>query len=102
MGNELLSVLREHFAALSSSAHLRESACSLTSEIRAQRDDSQSLTELLAKHSAVCRVLDFLAADTYHSPPRLQAVDPCLLDRIHSLVGHVDIDLNAPLSPDDE
>ena len=33
---------------------------------------------------------------------RLQAVDPGLAQRIQALVGTVDVDLDAPLSADDE
>ncbi|MNU38695.1 putative regulator PrlF [compost metagenome] len=102
MGNELLSVLREYFAALSSSAHLRENACSLTTEIRAQREASRPCTDPMEESPELYLVLDALAADIDDCPSRLQVIDSCLLTRIRSLVGHVDIDLNSPLSPDDE
>jgi antitoxin PrlF len=46
--------------------------------------------------------LDFLARDIASHPERLQVIDDNLLTRIHSLVGGMDIDLDAPLSPDDE
>jgi len=35
-------------------------------------------------------------------PERLRTIDHGLLGRIQALVGHVDVDLDAPLSPDDE
>lgn len=35
-------------------------------------------------------------------PDRLKAFDGCLRERIQALVGHVDVDLDRPLSPDDE
>lgn len=46
--------------------------------------------------------LDFLARDIASHPERLQPIDDDLLSRIHSLVGDMDIDLDAPLSADDE
>ena len=46
--------------------------------------------------------LGFLAADIARHPERLQAVDTGLVQRLESLVGRVDVDLDAALSPDDE
>lgn len=46
--------------------------------------------------------LDFLQADIAAHPERLQAFDGALLERMQALVGDVEIDLDAPLSPDDE
>jgi antitoxin PrlF len=46
--------------------------------------------------------LDFLARDIAHHPERLQAVDRGLVQRIQSLVDGIDVDLDAPLSDDDE
>lgn len=46
--------------------------------------------------------LGFLADDIAHHPERLQAVDAELVQRLRSLVGGVEIDLDAPLSADDE
>lgn len=46
--------------------------------------------------------LDFLAQDIGTHPDRLQALDADLVNRIQSLVGSVDVDLDAPLSVDDE
>lgn len=46
--------------------------------------------------------LDFLADDIANHPERLQAVDQGLVQRLQSLVGDVSVDLDAPLSPDDE
>jgi antitoxin PrlF len=73
-----------------------------TNEIRAQREASQPCIDPLEQNPELYLVLDALAADINDCPSRLQAVDSCLLTRIHSLVCHVDIDLNSPLSPDDE
>lgn len=47
--------------------------------------------------------LDFLAQDIASHPQRLQAVDSALVQRIQSLIGgSVEMDLDAPLSADDE
>lgn len=47
------------------------------------------------------QLLNFLANDIAHRPEHLQSVDVGLITRIQSLVGHVEIDLDAPLSTDD-
>ena len=46
--------------------------------------------------------LGFLARDIANHPERLQAVDAGLVQRLQSLVGSVEVDLNAALSADDE
>ena len=46
--------------------------------------------------------LDFLDRDIAANPERLQAVDASLLTRIHSLVRGIGVDINAPLSADEE
>jgi len=46
--------------------------------------------------------LGFLARDIASHPERLQAVDSNLVARIQSLAGNVEVDLDAPLSADDE
>lgn len=46
--------------------------------------------------------LDFLARSIASHPERLQAVDASLVQRIHSLIGGIEVDLDAPLSADDE
>ena len=46
--------------------------------------------------------LNFLADDIANHPERLQAIDPTLVQRIQSLTGGIDVDLDAPLSVDDE
>ena len=46
--------------------------------------------------------LGFLAADITRHPERLQAVDAGLVQRLQSLVGGVDVDLDTALSEDDE
>lgn len=46
--------------------------------------------------------LDFLARDIARHPERLQAVDAELVTRIQLLAGDIEIDLDAPLSADDE
>lgn len=46
--------------------------------------------------------LDFLESDIKAHPERIRAFDGALHDRLKALVGNVDCDLDAPLSPDDE
>ncbi len=46
--------------------------------------------------------LGFLARDIASHPQRLQAVDAGLVKRLDSLVGGIDVDLDAALSADDE
>jgi len=46
--------------------------------------------------------LDFLARDIASHPERLQAVDAGLVQRLQSLVGDIEVDLDAALSADDE
>ena len=48
------------------------------------------------------RFLDFLSRDIANHPERLQAIDASLVQRIHSLVGGLEVDLDAVLSADDE
>jgi antitoxin PrlF len=51
---------------------------------------------------ALAPFLGFLARDMADHPERLQAVDAALAQRIQVLVGGVEVDLDAPLSADDE
>lgn len=46
--------------------------------------------------------LGFLARDLANHPERLQAVDADLVERLKTLVGDVDIDLDEALPDDDE
>lgn len=46
--------------------------------------------------------LAFLSRDIEAHPDGLKAFDGSLRERIQALVGHVDVDLDKPLSPDDE
>jgi antitoxin PrlF len=46
--------------------------------------------------------LDLIEADIKAHPDRLQAFDGGLHDRLKVLVGNIEVDLDASLSPDDE
>ena len=46
--------------------------------------------------------LNFLADDIANHPERLKVIDPALVQRIQSLTSGIEIDLDAPLSADDE
>lgn len=50
----------------------------------------------------LAQFLGFLAQDMVANPERLQAVDKNLVKRLKSLVGKVEVDLDAPLSAEDE
>ncbi len=45
--------------------------------------------------------LDFLTREITEHPERLRAVDAGLVQRIQSLLGGIEVDLDAPLSADD-
>ena len=45
------------------------------------------------------RFLDFLAHDMVRHPEQVQSVDSNLMQRIHTLVGSIEVDLDEPLSP---
>ena len=51
---------------------------------------------------ALAPFLGFLARDMAENPARLRAVDAGLAQRIKALVGMADVDLDTPLSADDE
>lgn len=46
--------------------------------------------------------LGFLARDIANHPERLKAVDTRFVQRLQSLTGGIEVDLDAPLSADDE
>lgn len=46
--------------------------------------------------------LDFIESDIRARPERLKALDGALHARLEALVGDVEVDLDAALSPDDE
>ena len=48
------------------------------------------------------KFLTFLEDDMLRHPQRLKTIDPKLIARIHALVGDMDVDLDAPLNPDNE
>lgn len=48
------------------------------------------------------RFLAFMARDMSAHPERVRSIDAKLLKRIRPLIAKVDIDLDAPLAPDDE
>lgn len=48
------------------------------------------------------KFLNFIARDIEKNPQHLQAISSDLVSRVQSLVAEVDLDLNAPLSDEDE
>jgi antitoxin PrlF len=59
--------------------------------MRAEQDDP-----------ALGAFLDFVEADIKAHPSRIQAFDGVLHDRLAALVADVDVDLDGPLSLEDE
>lgn len=53
----------------------------------------------LVEHSLF---LGFLSRDIANHPGCLQSVDAALVQRLRSLVGHIEVDLDAALLPEDE
>jgi len=51
---------------------------------------------------ALSSFLTFLANDIQDNPQRLKAATPELANRIQSLVGDLDVDLDAPLDDEDD
>ncbi|NHM19874.1 type II toxin-antitoxin system PrlF family antitoxin [Tritonibacter mobilis] len=52
--------------------------------------------------AALGAFLDFIEADIKAHPERIRAFDGALHDRLAALVGDIDVDLNEPLSAEDE
>ena len=55
-----------------------------------------------ADDPVLAQFLAFLARDLAHHPERLRSIDTALVQRLQSLVGDIDIDLDSALSADDE
>ncbi|TWR74321.1 MULTISPECIES: type II toxin-antitoxin system PrlF family antitoxin [Pseudomonas] len=49
-----------------------------------------------------CEFLTLLEDDVLSNPGKLIALDSTLLVRLDSLIGGIDVDINSPLSADDE
>ena len=62
---------------------------------------SPSPEGLEADDPVLGQFLGFLARDMASHPERLQAVDAGLVERLQSLVGGIEVDLDAALSADD-
>jgi len=54
------------------------------------------------KDPVLANFLSFLANDMIKNPQNVKEIDSDLRDRIHSLVSKVEIDLDSPLSEEDE
>jgi len=65
-------------------------------EVVLSRDEPEGADPVLGQF------LGFLAHDIAAHPDRLQAVDAAWVERLHALVGGVQVDLDAALSADDE
>ncbi|WP_408598530.1 type II toxin-antitoxin system PrlF family antitoxin [Pseudomonas sp. PLMAX] len=69
---------------------------------RVESETAPTLIEPMEAHLSVSRTLELLADDMNAHPERIQPVDTRLGARIFSLVGQVEVDLNSPLSAEDE
>jgi antitoxin PrlF len=63
---------------------------------------SASPEGLEADDQVLGQFLSFLTHDMASHPERLQAVDAGLVERLQSLVGGIEVDLDAALSADDK
>ena len=73
-----------------------------TSANRVESEIAPALTEPRGARLFVSRTLELLAADMDAHPERMLPVEMNLVARIFGLVGQVDVDLNSPLSAEDE
>ena len=73
-----------------------------TSVNRVESETAPALIEPMDAHLSVSRTLELLAADMDAHPERMLPVEMNLVARISALVGQVDVDLNSPLSAEDE
>lgn len=65
-------------------------------------DGAVLMTRAAGEDPLLGQFLGFLASDIAQHPERLRALDAGLLSRLQSLVGKVEVDLDAPLSANDE
>ena len=61
-----------------------------------------SRVEMTEDDPVLGRFLGFLTRDIANHPERLHAVDASLVERIHSLIGDLQVDFDAVLPADDE
>lgn len=61
-----------------------------------------SRVDLPEEDPVLKQFLSFLARDLVKNPQQLQSISSDLINRVQSLVAHVDIDLDAPLCEEDE
>jgi antitoxin PrlF len=90
---------------LSKSARLSKQAKENKLIIRRDTRSSKGETKQLASENSLLmrsQFLRFLALDITQKPHSLQPITADLLSRIEELVGDEDIDLNAPLQPEDD
>lgn len=61
-----------------------------------------SRAEQMESDPVLGKFLNFLARDMEKNPQHLKAISSDLVNRVQSLVSEVDLDLDAPLSDEDE
>lgn len=67
-----------------------------------EKNGTVLLSRTVEEDPVLDRFLFFLANDIGNNPQQVRAIDATLLKRAQSLVSHVKIDLDAPLSDEDE
>ncbi len=64
--------------------------------------DAIAILTQLEEDPVLGKFLDFLAQDMEQNPQHIQPVTSKTVERVQSLVENVEIDLDAPLSDEDE
>lgn len=67
-----------------------------------ERDETSEETERAENDPILVEFLNFLARDIANNPQRIRTLDNSFVNRIQSLVSDVDINLDNPLSSEDE
>ena len=57
--------------------------------------------ESITEDPVLSNFLNFLSQDMLAHPDRIQVLDTALVNRLHSLVGNIALDLNTPLQDDE-
>ena len=70
--------------------------------VKANGDVVLSRADNHKEDPVIGQFLEFLAQDIAENPSRIQAVGSDLVSHIQSLVSDIEIDLNSPLSDEDE
>lgn len=67
-----------------------------------QSDGHVLMTRAEEEDPVIAEFLNFIAKDIQNNPKNLTGINQELINRIHSLVVNVDVDLDEPLAEDEE